>query len=103
MFFCVLRVYLLLDQHRSPRRSCGCPRTLVVLVLDFKFRRDESLTTFVKRREGKGNQLLSAPSVGRHHSTRDDEGRILKYSGGNVEGANPNGDGGGTLDMWPPI
>ena len=62
---------------RSPRwcTSRGCPRMLpvllIVLVLENP-RRDGSFNVFVKIDE---DELLRAPTVGRHNSARVDEGR----------------------------
>ena len=45
---------------------------LLVLVREFESRRREILHLFAKIKK---DQLLRAPSVGRHNSTRVDEGR----------------------------
>ena len=52
----------------------GNPRILhfSVLVVEFESRRDEILNLFAKY---ENDQLLRAPSVCRHNSTRVDEGR----------------------------
>ena len=57
----------------------GNPRMLLVLVLEFESRRGEILNIFAKieeEKEKKGStELLRARSVGKHNSTRVDEGR----------------------------
>ena len=52
---------------------------LIVLVREFESRRGEILNLCAKIKK---DQLLRAPSVGKHNSTRVDEGRKeeLKYS-----------------------
>ena len=49
---------------------------LIVLVREFESRRGEisNILSKKKRKEKKGSQLLRAPSVGKHNSTRVDEG-----------------------------
>ena len=58
---------------RSPRWTSGSPRMLLVLVREFESRRGEILNLFAKKKKKK-DQLLRAPSVGKHNSTRVDEG-----------------------------
>ena len=62
------------DVHisRSPRWTSGSPRMLLVLIREFESRRGEILNLFAKKKK---DQLLRAPSVGKHNSTRVDEGR----------------------------
>ena len=55
----------------SPRWTSGSPRMLLVLVREFESRRGEILNLFAKKK----NQLLRATSVGKHNSTRVEEGR----------------------------
>ena len=57
---------------RSPRWTSGSPRMLLVLIREFESRRGEILNLFAKMKK---DQLLRAPSVGKHNSTRVDEGR----------------------------
>ena len=57
----------------SPRWTSGSPRMLLVLVREFESRRGEILNLFEKKK--KKDQLLRAPSLGKHDSTRVDEGR----------------------------
>ena len=58
---------------RSPRWTSGSPRMLLALVREFESRRGEILNLFAKKK--KKDELLRAPSVGKHNSTRGDEGR----------------------------
>ena len=57
---------------RSPPWSSGNPRMLLELVREFESRRGDILYLFAKIKK---DQLLRAPSVGKHNSTRVDEGR----------------------------
>ena len=57
---------------RSPRWTSGSPRMLLVLIREFECRRGEILNLFAQIKK---DQLLRAPSVGKHNSTRVDEGR----------------------------
>ena len=80
----------------SPRWTSGSPRMLLVLVSEFESRRGEILTIFAeKKRRKKKDQLLRAPSVGKHNSTRVDEGRkssnIIAIK---MQGTNRSGEGG---------
>ena len=59
---------------RSPRWTSGSPRMLLVLVREFESRRGEIFILFYLQKEEK-DQLLRAPSVGEHNSTRVNEGR----------------------------
>ena len=59
---------------RSPRWTCGSPRMLLALVREFESRRGEILNLFAKKKRKK-IKLPRAPSVGKHSSTRVDEGR----------------------------
>ena len=72
-------IYLSFPKGRSPWWSSGCPRMLllVVLVLKLESRRGE-LESVCKKEEK--DQLLRAPSVGRHNSTRVGEGRAEIFS-----------------------
>ena len=56
----------------SPRWASGSPRMLLMLIREFESRRGEILIFFAKIKK---DQLLRAPSVGKHNSTRVDEGR----------------------------
>ena len=58
--------------ERSPRWTSGSPRMLLVWVREFESRRGEILNFFAKKKK---DQLLRAPSVGKHNATRVDEGR----------------------------
>ena len=62
---------------RSRRWTSGNPRMLLVLVREFKSQHGEILNLFAKiiRKRKEKDQLLRATSVGRHNSTRVDEGR----------------------------
>ena len=71
LFFFFL-FFALLYLCRSPRWTSGSPRMIAVLVREFESRRGEILNLFAKI---KNDQLLRAPSVGKHNSTRVDEGR----------------------------
>ena len=63
-----------------------------MLVLEFESRRGEILFIFAKIKK---DQLLIAPSVSRHNSTRVDEKRKeLKYSRDKMQGTNRSGEGG---------
>ena len=86
-----LRTYIeYMSFIRSPRWTSGSPRMLLVLVRAFESRRGEILNLFAKTK--KKDQLLRAPSVGKHHSTRVDEGRkswnllAIKMQGTNRSG-----------------
>ena len=88
---------------RSPRRTInsGSPRMLLVLVREFESRRGEILNLYAKIKK---DQLLRAPSVGKHNSTRVDEGRkswnLLAIK---MQGTNRSGEGEEELAMWPRI
>ena len=62
------------DVHisRSPRWTSGSPRMLLVLIREFESRRGEILNLFAKKKK---DQLLRAPGVGNHNSTRVVQGR----------------------------
>ena len=86
-----MAVCILVPSSRSPRWTSGSPRMLLVLVREFESRRGEILTLFAKERKKK-DQLLRAPGVGKHNSTRVDEGRkssnlpAIKMNGTNRSG-----------------
>ena len=63
--------------NKSPRWTInsGSPRRLLVLVREFESRRGEIMNLFAKKKD----QLLRAPSVGKHNSTRVDKGRAEIY------------------------
>ena len=48
---------------------------LLVLVREFESRRGDILNLFAKKKKKKRDELLRAPSVGKHNSTAVDEGR----------------------------
>ena len=59
---------------RSPRWTSGSPRMLLLVwIREFGSRRGEILDLFAEIK--KDQELLRAPSVGKHNSTRVDEGR----------------------------
>ena len=62
----------LAPMSRSPRWTSGSPRMLLVLIREFESRCGEILILFAKMKK---DQLLRAPSVGKHNSTRVDERR----------------------------
>ena len=67
-------------ETRSLRWTSGSPRMLlVVLDREFESRRGEILKLFAEMKKQK-DQLLRAPSVGKHNSTRVDEGRAEIFS-----------------------
>ena len=57
---------------RSPRWTSGSLQMLLALIREFETRRGEVLDLFAKKRD---QQLLRAPRVGKHNSTRVGEGR----------------------------
>ena len=84
-----------LFHSRSPLWSSGSPRMLllillIVLVREFESRRGKILNLFAKKK--KDQELLRAPSVGKHSSTQVDEGRkrwsllAIKMQGTNRSG-----------------
>ena len=81
IFYTTSLVYIIL-YSRSPRWTSGSPRMLLLSVREFESRRGEILNLFAKkkRRKRKGSTAESASSVGKHNSTRVDEGRKLKSS-----------------------
>ena len=83
---------------RSSRWSSGNPRMLIVLVRELGPRRGEILNLLEK------DQLLREPNVGKHNSTRVDEGRkswnLLAIK---MQGTNRGGEGGEEPAMWPRI
>ena len=60
-------------------------------VREFESRRGEILNFFAKKKK---DQLLRAPSVGKHHSTRFDEGRAEIFSGKKCKARTVVGKGG---------
>ena len=67
--------YISAHRSRSPRWTIesGSPRTLLLgLIRELESHHGEILNLFAKMKKG---QLLRAPGVGKHNSTRVDEGR----------------------------
>ena len=67
--------YISAHRSRSPRWTIesGSPRTLLLgLIRELESHHGEILNLFAKMKKG---QLLKAPGVGKHNSTRVDEGR----------------------------
>ena len=79
--YSILAIALLLSSYftASHRWTSGSPRMLVELVREFESRRGEIMNLFAKIK--KKDQLLRAPSVGKHNSTRIDEGSREKNAG----------------------
>ena len=62
-----------MHKSRSPRWTMGSPRMLLlVLIREFESRPGEILNLLAQIKK---DQLLRAPSMGKHNSTRVDEGR----------------------------
>ena len=70
-----VRAFIFISHSRSPRWTSGSPRMLLVLVREFESRRGEVLIYLQQQKKRKEDQLLRAPSVSKHNSTRVDEGK----------------------------
>ena len=64
----------------APVWTSGSPRTLLVLGREFESRPRARFCIYLQKQKQKKDQLLRAPSVGKHNSTRVDEGRAEIFS-----------------------